>query len=112
MKVSMDGSRTAYERASPINRVSGGAPPFFVVHGANDTLVPVGEARGFVERLRRTSTAPVAYAELPGAQHAFEIFPSIRTAHVVAGVADFLAVVHAGRGVAPPSRDQTLRTSR
>jgi acetyl esterase/lipase len=102
MKESMAGSRTAYERASPIDRINGGAPPFFVVHGANDTLVPVREARGFVERLRRSSAAPVAYAELPGAQHAFEIFPSIRTAQVVAGVADFLAVVHAERGAHPP----------
>jgi acetyl esterase/lipase len=102
MKESLAGSRTAYERASPIDRVNGGAPPFFVVHGANDTLVPVREARGFVERLRRSSAAPVAYAELPGAQHAFEIFPSIRTAQVVAGVADFLAVVHAGRRAQSP----------
>jgi acetyl esterase/lipase len=102
MKESLARSRTAYERASPINRINGGAPPFFVVHGSNDSLVPVREARGFVELLRRSSPAAVVYAELPGAQHAFEIFPSIRTAHVVAGVADFLAVVHAGRDAAPP----------
>jgi acetyl esterase/lipase len=112
MKESLNGSRTAYERASPVYRVNGGAPPFFVVHGANDTLVPVGEARGFVERLRRSSTAPVVYAELSGAQHAFEIFPSIRTAHVVAGVADFLAVVHAGRDLVSPPADQPLRPTR
>ena len=61
------------------------APPFFVIHGHNDTLVPVREARSFVEELRRTSRSPVVYAELPGAQHAFEVFPSIRTAHVVNG---------------------------
>jgi acetyl esterase/lipase len=112
MKATLSDSRQAYERASPIDRVSGGAPPFFVVHGANDTLVPVGEARDFVERLRRSSTAPVAYAELPGAQHAFEIFPSIRTAHVVAGVADFLAVVHAGRRVVTSPSDPPLRPTR
>jgi acetyl esterase/lipase len=112
MKETLSGSRTAYERASPVYRINDGAPPFFVVHGVNDTLVPVGEARGFVERLRRSSTAPVAYAELPGAQHAFEIFPSIRTANVVAGVADFLAVVHAGRVVGSPSQDQPLRPTK
>ena len=33
---------------------------------------------------------PVAYAELPGAQHAFDVFPSIRCAHVVRGVDRFL----------------------
>jgi acetyl esterase/lipase len=98
MKEPLNGSRPEYERASPMDRINGDAPPFFVVHGANDTLVPVGEARSFAARLRRSSSAAVAYAELPGAQHAFEIFPSIRTAHVVAGVADFLAVVHAERG--------------
>jgi acetyl esterase/lipase len=59
------------------------APPFFVIHGRNDTLVPVAEARRFVARLREVSRSPVAYAELPGGQHAFEVFPSIRTAHVV-----------------------------
>jgi acetyl esterase/lipase len=104
MKQTLSGSRRAYERASPINRVNVAAPPFFVVQGANDTLVPVGEARRFVDRLRRSSSAAVAYAELPGAQHAFEIFPSIRTAHVVAGVADFLGVVHAEHG--PGTREE------
>jgi acetyl esterase/lipase len=44
--------------------------------------VPVTEARRFVERLRAVSKAPVVYAELPGAQHAFDVFPSIRSAHV------------------------------
>jgi acetyl esterase/lipase len=112
MKETLAGSRTAYERASPIDRVNGGAPPFFVVHGANDTLVPVREARGFVERLRRSSAAPVAYAELPGAQHAFEIFPSLRTAQVVAGVADFLAVVHAERCAHSPRAGAPLDPAR
>ena len=30
------------------------------------------------------------YAELPGTQHAFDVFPSIRTAHVVRAVDRFL----------------------
>jgi acetyl esterase/lipase len=109
MKQSLADARPAFERASPIDQIHGGEPPFFVVHGANDTLVPVGEARTFVERLRRSATAAVVYAEMPGAQHAFEVFPSIRTAKVVAGVADFLAVVHAGRAQRLPSSDHPLR---
>ena len=67
------------------------APPFFVVHGTRDTLVPVAEARTFVELLRAVSREPVLYAELPGAQHAFEVFPSARTGHALAGVERFLA---------------------
>ncbi|HLN77257.1 MAG TPA: alpha/beta hydrolase [Nocardioidaceae bacterium] len=79
-----------FERASPLLRVSPDAPPFFVLHGAHDSLVPVAQAREFVRRLREVSKNPVAYAELPGTQHAFDVFPSIRSAHVVRGVDRFL----------------------
>ena len=34
------------------------------------------------------------YAEIPGAQHAFEIFPSLRTTFAVHGVERFLAWVY------------------
>jgi acetyl esterase/lipase len=86
----------AFEKASPVSRVHAGAPPFFVIHGTHDSLAPVEEARDFVRHLRAVSRAPVAYAEIPGAQHAFEIFHSLRTRHVVQGVERFLGFVHAG----------------
>jgi acetyl esterase/lipase len=79
-----------FRAASPLSRITEEAPPFFVIHGRNDTLVPVAEARAFVDKLRARSTNPVAYAEIGGAQHAFDIFPSIRSAHVVRGVQQFL----------------------
>ncbi|MBB4684876.1 alpha/beta hydrolase [Amycolatopsis jiangsuensis] len=79
-----------YRAASPMDRVSEEAPPFFVIHGRDDSLVPVAEAREFVRRLREKSPKVVAYAELAGAQHAFDVFPSIRSAHVVRGVERFL----------------------
>jgi acetyl esterase/lipase len=62
-----------------------------VIHGELDTLVPVEDARRFVGELKRTSRAPVVYAEIPGAQHAFEIFPSLRALSVVHGIERFLA---------------------
>jgi acetyl esterase/lipase len=85
-----------FRAASPLFRVDGrnDIPPFFVIHGRNDTLVPVREAREFVDRLRAQSDQPVAYAEIGGAQHAFDIFPSIRSAHVVRGVQRFLDWVY------------------
>ncbi|MFE0023909.1 alpha/beta hydrolase fold domain-containing protein [Amycolatopsis sp. NPDC059021] len=79
-----------YVAASPLDRITGDAPPFFVIHGKHDSLIPVREAREFVRRLREKSREPVAYAELAGAQHAFDVFPSIRSAHVVRGVERFL----------------------
>ncbi len=83
-----------WRRASPVHRVHADAPPCLVVHGSHDSLAPVGEARRFVEHLRRVSRAPVAYAEIPYAQHAFEIFHSLRTRHVVRGVDRFLSHVY------------------
>src|SRR4029450_11150516 len=74
-----------FDRASPMSRVNPDAPPFLVVHGTHDTLVPVADARAFVELLRASSRTEVAYAEVRGAQHAFEIFPSVRTGHVIRG---------------------------
>jgi acetyl esterase/lipase len=93
MKKKLSENREDYVKASPLHRVRADAPPFFVIHGKHDSLVPVAEARHFVERLRAVSHAPVAYAELPGTQHAFDVFPSIRSAHVVRAVERFLDYV-------------------
>ncbi len=95
-----------YRAASPLARLRADAPPMLVVHGKFDSLVPVAEAREFVRRLREVSQAPVCYAELAGAQHAFEVFLSSRTIPVVAYTERFLAAVReqAGRvaeGVSP-----------
>ena len=61
-----------------------------VIHGDKDVLVPVEGARSFAEALRKTSKSPVVYAELHGAQHAFEIFSSFRTVNAVQAVERFL----------------------
>lgn len=85
-----------YLAASPLARLHADAPPFLVVHGTNDSLIPVAEAREFVRRLRDVSSNPVGYAELRGAQHAFEIFHSIRTERVISGAAAFLDAARLG----------------
>ena len=77
-----------------MHRIHGDAPPFFVIHGSHDSLASVEEARQFAKLLRETSKAPVAYAEIPGAQHAFEVFHSRRTAHVTRAVGRFLGYVY------------------
>lgn len=103
-----------FDRASPMSRVREDAPPFFVVHGTRDTLVPVAEARLFVELLRARSRSPVLYAELPGAQHAFEVFPSRRTGHALAGVERFLAWAlsrHRAEKAAPSARSAPPRAA-
>ena len=91
-----------YRAASPMTYVGPDAPPFFILHGSNDSLVPVEQARAFSARLRDTSTSPVVYAELPEAQHAFDIFGSPRAAHTAVAVEQFLAEVYAPHAAGLP----------
>jgi acetyl esterase/lipase len=86
-----------FRDASPMYRVRADAPPFLVLHGDQDTLVPVQDARTFVERLSDVSEEVVFYAELVGAEHAFDVLPSVRTARVVETIELFLETVRERR---------------
>lgn len=90
MKVPYDDAPEIYEAASPLLRVTPDAPDFFVIHGQRDTLVGVDQARQLVEKLKAVSKRTVVYVELPGTQHAFDVFPSIRSAHMVRAIERYL----------------------
>ena len=79
-----------WDLASPVAQVHADAPPFMVVHGELDSLAVVGEGRVFSEKLREASNNPVVYAELPGAEHAFETVHSLRTEKTIDAVHRFL----------------------
>ena len=51
----------------------------------------------------------MAYAELPLAQHAFDVLASLRCQATTAGVIAFLDAVRAGRRAAPQPVDPTRR---
>lgn len=101
LKSPLEDARDVWERASPASWVRSDAPPFFILHGANDSLVPVEHARSFTRLLRETSDQPVVFAELPRAQHAFDVLSSVRTIHTSRAIDRFLAVVRTGHGAAP-----------
>lgn len=84
-----------WDLASPIAQVRRDAPPFFILHGTHDSLASVEEARHFAGQLRDVSMQPVVYAELPGAQHAWDIFRSVRAMESVHAVGRFLEWAHA-----------------
>lgn len=88
----------AWDRASPVRWVREDAPPFFVIHGSYDALAFVEDARLFVTALRERSREPVVYAEIPYAQHAFDVFHSERSAQAVNAVTRFLEWVRARAG--------------
>ncbi|HEV3366038.1 MAG TPA: alpha/beta hydrolase [Acidimicrobiales bacterium] len=90
MKTARSDNPALFEQASPDRRVTSAAPPMFVFHGTNDTLVPPAVGRYFADRLRQVSEAPVAYVELPRAQHAFDVMASIRSRHTTMGAVQFL----------------------
>ncbi len=90
--------RQMYLDASPITRLRPDAPPFFVLHGTDDSIIPVDEGRVFAKALREVSTSPVAYSEAPYAQHAFDFFGSPRGHHTADAIEHFLSWVHATRG--------------
>jgi len=89
--------RDIYTDASPIRRLRPDAPPFFMLHGEYDSIIPVGEAREFVAAMRKVSETPVLYAELPGAQHGYDVFSSMRADQSAEAVGQFLSWVYASR---------------
>jgi acetyl esterase/lipase len=86
-----------YRKASPIARVHPKAPPSLVIHGSNDSVIPVQQARDFVERLRAVSQSTVGYLELPGAGHAFDMTDGARTGAMATAIGLFLNQIHRNR---------------
>ncbi|WP_040320576.1 alpha/beta hydrolase [Aeromicrobium marinum] len=82
--------RSAGPVSSPLRLRAASAPPFFLVHGDHDSWVPVELAREFVRHLRADSRQAVVYAELPGAQHGFDLFRSWRFTAVLTGLDAFV----------------------
>ena len=79
--------------SSPLHLDAHSAPPFFLAHGDHDSYVPVEMARDFERHLRSQSDHEVVYAELPGAQHGFDLFRSWRFSAVIDGVDAFLTAI-------------------
>jgi acetyl esterase/lipase len=88
-------SKQIYVDASSIQRIHPDAPPFFILHGRDDSIIPVPEGREFAEALGKVSTSTVAYAEIPHAQHAFDFYYGSPRAHYTAqAVEEFLSWIH------------------
>jgi len=88
-----------FRKASPIARVHPQAPPFLVVHGTGDNVIPVAQARSFVERLKEVSRSVVSYVELPGAGHGFDMMDGARTGSVSTAIGLFLNHIHRNKSL-------------
>ena len=100
VKRRIDRHPKVFRDASPIARIHPDAPPFFVIHGSSDKVIPVTQARSFVERLRSISRSVVSYVELPGAGHGFDMTDGARTGATSTAVGLFLGQVYRDRMIA------------
>lgn len=91
MLSTVDEQPERYRAVSPIDRVHDATPPFLIVHGTHDTLVPAGEGRQFVEVLRAAGR-PVDYVPVYGAQHAFDALSGVTSRTAAAVIRDWLGV--------------------
>jgi acetyl esterase/lipase len=99
-KCAPDENPELWDAMSSESNVSAAAPPFFVIQGTHDSLVWEETASYFVDALRRASENPVAYAQVVGAQHAFDIFHCLRADNAVNAATDFLEWAYANKKAA------------
>jgi acetyl esterase/lipase len=82
-----------FAAASPIGRIHQDSPPFFLIHGEHDAIIPVDEARQFHAALAAVSRNPVQYSEIPRAGHAFDLVDSSHARRSAVEIAHFLTEV-------------------
>ena len=110
MRARMADDPELFEGASPLFRVHRDAPPFFILHGRDDDIVPLEQARTFSAALRGAGAGTVAYGEIPNAHHAFDTIATLRCQVTTEAVAGFLGIVY-GRHLAGARRRGRARRS-
>ena len=94
LKAFPDEEPEKFAAASPRDQVARVSMPWLILQGDADTLTPAIEARDFANALRDASNHVVAYAEIPNAQHAFDIYYSPRAIAAVELASRFLVTVY------------------
>ncbi len=78
----------SYAAASPVGQVRPGDPPTFLVHGANDPLVPVSQSEDLAAALTDAGV-PNRLVVIPGAGHDLD-FPIKTPGNLVFQILEFL----------------------
>ena len=98
--------------SSPLHQAHRSTPPMCCTR-RSDSFVPVHQAREFVNRLRTVAPGvPVTYAELPGAQHTFDLYHSLRFQSVIEGIDAFTACLMPTCDVSVSSTEKDPRAGR
>ena len=99
VRKSMERHRDVFENASPIARIDADAPPFLVIHGDSDRVIPVQEAREFVTQLQAVSTSAVHYLEIPAVGHGFDLTDRWSTQAAIEATSKFLETVRRNHNI-------------
>ncbi len=67
----------SWRLASPVNHISAGAPPFLLIHGAADAVVPVRQSAD-LDKLLREEGVEGELVIIDGAGHSFDLQPEQR----------------------------------
>jgi acetyl esterase/lipase len=88
-----NGPAKIWDHASPISHLRADAPPMLLLHGKHDALADFESAKMFADKLARASANPVLFAELPAAQHAYDLTYSPPTNEHVRAIERFLVSI-------------------
>ena len=92
--------REVFEAASPTRRAHRDAPPFFILHGQNDAVVPASPGPRIPHGAAQGRGRTVAFAEIPNAHHAFDTIATLRCQLAAEAVASFPRASSIGRHAA------------
>ncbi len=82
-------SKTLLQQSNPITYVDGNEPPFLIVHGDNDTAVPLGQSEQLVAALKDKGTS-VTLKTISGADHMFNGASATQKQDIINAVYGFL----------------------
>ena len=92
MKATAESDPDRYRLASPVDQAHAEAPPFLLIHGDYDSLVPLAETKFFASQLAEAGS-PVEMVEVRWGQHAFDVLAGPRSRALACVVEEFLQVV-------------------
>ena len=83
-----------YQQITPANWVSNKTPPFLLLQGETDALIPVEETQAFWHALQSKNRRHSALLTLPLIEHAFDIYPTLTAQSIVPVIEKYLLMLH------------------
>jgi acetyl esterase/lipase len=89
-----DSKPECYNQITPAYWISEETPPFLLVQGETDALIPVNETQTFFHALQSQNSQNSAMLSLPLVEHAFDIFPTLTAQCIVPTIERYLVMLH------------------